>query len=152
MTRKRGKVEVRPLQAADGERWNQLWRGYLEFYRYSLPADLTDLTWRRLLDPAHPFQGLAALDGQRVVGIVHFHVHSSTWARVGYCYLEDLFVDPMVRGKGAGRALIEGVYRDADRRGADRVYWMTRSDNSQARRLYDQVAKLSPFVQYTRDK
>jgi ribosomal protein S18 acetylase RimI-like enzyme len=150
MTRKRGKVEVRPLQAADGERWNQLWRGYLEFYRYSLPADLTDLTWRRLLDPAHPFQGLAALDGQRVVGIVHFHVHSSTWARVGYCYLEDLFVDPACRGLGVGRTLIEAVYRAADDQGAERVYWHTENTNERAQHLYRQVAELTPFVQYRR--
>lgn len=150
MTRKRGKVEVRPLQTADRERWNELWRGYLEFYRYSLPADLTDLTWRRLLDPAHPFQGLVALDGQRVVGIVHFHVHASTWARVGYCYLEDLFVDAACRGLGTGRALIEAVYRTADEQGAERVYWHTENTNERAQHLYRQVAELTPFVQYRR--
>jgi ribosomal protein S18 acetylase RimI-like enzyme len=150
MTRKRGKLEVRPLQAADRERWNELWRGYLEFYRYSLPADITDLTWGRLLEPAHPFQGLVALDGQRVVGIVHFHVHASTWARVGYCYLEDLFVDPACRGLGVGRALIEAVYRTADDQGAERVYWHTENVNERAQHLYRQVAELTPFVQYRR--
>ena len=91
---------------------------------------ITDLTWRRLLDPAHPFQGLAALDEQeRIDGIVHFHVHASTWARVGYCYLEDLFVDPACRGQGIGRALIEAVYRAADDQGAERVYWHTQNTN-----------------------
>ena len=150
MTRKRERVEVRTLQAADRERWNQLWRGYLEFYRYELPADLTDLTWRRLLDPAHPFQGLVALDGQRVVGIVHFHVHASTWARFGYCYLEDLFVDPACRGLGIGRALIEAVYRAADDQGAERVYWHTERSNERAQALYHQLAELTPFVQFRR--
>lgn len=152
MTERRGKVEVRTLQAADRERWNELWRGYLEFYRYTLPADLTDLTWRRLLDAAHPFQGLVALDGQRVVGIVHFHVHASTWARVGYCYLEDLFVDPTCRGLGAGRALIEAVYRAADEQGAERVYWHTENTNDRAQVLYRQVAELTPFVQFRRER
>jgi len=150
MTRRSGRVEVRTLQAADRERWNELWRGYLEFYRYSLPADLTDLTWRRLLDPAHPFQGLVALDGQRVVGMVHFHVHASTWARVGYCYLEDLFVDATCRGLGTGRALIEAVYRTSDEQGAERVYWHTENTNERAQHLYRQVAELTPFVQYRR--
>src|SRR5262245_40702483 len=83
MTKRSGRAEVRALGLADRERWHELWRGYLEFYRYQLPADLTELTWQRLLDPAHPFQGLVALDGERIVGIVHFHVHASTWARVG---------------------------------------------------------------------
>src|SRR5512138_1191850 len=154
MTRKSGGAEVRArvrcLQPADRERWNELWRGYLEFYRHELPADLTELTWARLLDPAHPFRGLVALDGERAVGIVHFHVHASTWARVGYCYLEDLFVDPACRGLGAGRALIEAVYRAADEQGIERVYWHTEQTNERAQSLYRQVAELTPFVQYRR--
>ena len=150
MTRRSGKVEVRTLQAADRERWHELWRGYLEFYKHELPADLTELTWQRLVDPAHPFQGLVASDRGRIVGIVHFHVHASTWARVGYCYLEDLFVDPVCRGLGAGRTLIEAVCRAADDQGADRVYWHTENTNDRAQHLYRQVAELTPFVQYRR--
>jgi ribosomal protein S18 acetylase RimI-like enzyme len=141
---------VRPLQPTDRERWNELWRGYLQFYKHDLPADLTELTWRRLLDPAHPFQGFAALDGERIAGIVHFHVHASTWARVGYCYLEDLFVDPACRGQGLGRTLIEAVFRAADEQRAERVYWHTENTNDRAQRLYQQVAELTPFVQFRR--
>jgi len=148
MTRRSGRAEVRALAPADRERWSELWRGYLEFYRHELPAAVTELTWQRLLDPAHPFQGLVALDHEHLVGIVHFHVHASTWARVGYCYLEDLFVDPAGRGLGAGRALIEAVYRAADEHGAERVYWHTENTNERARALYRQVAELTPFVQY----
>ena len=144
-------IGVRTLHADDRDRWHELWQGYLEFYEHDLPADVTELTWRRLLDPAHPFQGLAALDGQqRVVGMVHFHLHGSTWARVGYCYLEDLFVDPACRRLGVGRALIEAVYRAADDQGAERVYWHTEKTNDQAQHLYRQVAELTPFVQYRR--
>jgi ribosomal protein S18 acetylase RimI-like enzyme len=150
-TRRSGRAEVRPLQLTDRERWNELWRGYLEFYRHPLPPDITELTWRRLLDPAHPFQGLVAIDGQpRIVGIVHFHVHASTWAREGYCYLEDLFVDADCRGRGTGRALIEAVYRAADERGAERVYWHTQDSNAQAQVLYRELAELTAFVQYQR--
>jgi ribosomal protein S18 acetylase RimI-like enzyme len=144
-------VQVRSLQTGDRERWDELWRGYLQFYKHELPADLTDLTWRRLLDPAHPFQGFAALDGeQRIAGMVHFHLHASTWARNGYCYLEDLFVDPACRGSGLGRALIDAVYRAADEQGAERVYWHTENTNDRAQHLYRQVAELTPFVQYRR--
>jgi ribosomal protein S18 acetylase RimI-like enzyme len=143
-------IDVRALRAADRERWDELWRGYLQFYKHDLPADLTELTWRRLLDPAHPFQGFAALDGERIAGIVHFHVHASTWARVGYCYLEDLFVDPACRGQGLGRTLIEAVFRAADEQRAERVYWHTENTNDRAQRLYQQVAELTPFVQFRR--
>jgi ribosomal protein S18 acetylase RimI-like enzyme len=146
-------TRVRALQAGDRERWGKLWQGYLDFYRHALPADITDLTWRRLLDPAHPFQGLVAFAApERIDGFVHFHVHASTWARVGYCYLEDLFVDPGSRGQGAGRALIEAVYRAADEQGVERVYWHTENTNDRAQHLYRQVAKLTPFVQFKRER
>jgi ribosomal protein S18 acetylase RimI-like enzyme len=142
---------VRALHADDHARWSELWLGYLQFYRETLPAGISELTWRRLLDPAHPFQGLVALDpAGRVQGITHFHLHASTWARVGYCYLEDLFVDPTCRGRGLGRALIEGVYRAADQQSAERVYWHTENTNEQAQALYRRVAELSPFVQFRR--
>jgi ribosomal protein S18 acetylase RimI-like enzyme len=146
-------VHIRALAAADRERWHELWQGYLNFYRYALPDEITELTWRRLLDPGHPFQGLAAVTGQgRIDGIVHFHVHASTWARVGYCYLEDLFVDPGCRGLGLGRSLIEAVYHAADEQGAERVYWHTENTNDQAQHLYRQVAELTPFVQFRRER
>jgi ribosomal protein S18 acetylase RimI-like enzyme len=146
-------VRVRALQAADRERWGELWQGYLDFYRSALPREITDLTWRRLLDPAHPFRGLAAVTGQdRIDGFVHFHVHGSTWAKVGYCYLEDLFVDSGCRGTGLGRTLIEGVYRAADEDGIERVYWHTEKTNEQAQVLYRQVAEQTPFVQYKRER
>ena len=147
-----GNTNVRPLDLTDRERWHELWRGYLQFYKHDLPADLTDLTWRRLLDPAHPFQGLAALDQRSASSAcVHFHVHGSTWARSGYCYLEDLFVDPACGAEASAGALIEAVYRAADDQGAERVYWHTENTNVQRQPLYRQLAELTPFVQFRRD-
>ena len=143
-------IRVRELEAGDRARWDVLWAGYLAFYKETLPAEITEFLWTRLMDPADQPYGLVALDGERVVGIVHYHFHVSTWSVAGYCYLEDLFVDPAVRGKGVGRALIEAVYRAADARGVSRVYWHTQEFNTQARMLYDKLATLTPFVQYRR--
>ena len=144
------RAQVRPLEAGDRAQWDALWAGYLEFYEHDLPREITENLWRKLMDPADQPHGLAALDGDTLVGFVHYHFHLSTWSVNGYCYLEDLFVASTARGKGAGRALIEAVYRAADARGATRVYWHTQSTNKQARELYDKVAELTPFVQYRR--
>lgn len=143
-------IRVRELQAGDRARWDVLWAGYLAFYQEALSAEITELLWKRLMNPADQPYGLVALDGDRVIGVVHYHFHLSTWSAAGNCYLEDLFVDASVRGKGAGRALIEAVYRAADERGVTRVYWHTQEFNTQARMLYDKVATLTPFVQYRR--
>jgi ribosomal protein S18 acetylase RimI-like enzyme len=142
---------VRELHVADRSRWEELWTGYLRFYKTELPAEWIDHLWRRLIDPNDQPYGLVALDAdQRVVGFVIYHFHLSTWSPAGYCYLEDLYVDPACRGSGAGRALIQAVYSAADERGATRVYWHTENTNARAQVLYNQVAALTPFVQYRR--
>jgi len=143
-------MRVRELRASDRPRWDELWAGYLRFYREALPAEMTELTWRRLMNSDEQPYGLAALAGEHMIGFVHYHFHMSTWSATGYCYLEDLFVDPAVRGRGAGRALIEAVYKAADERGATRTYWHTHESNTQARALYDKIAELTPFVRYQR--
>lgn len=144
-------TQIRALRAEDRARWGELWAGYLKFYRTDLPPAITEATWQRLMDPQDQPYGLAAFDAdQLIVGIVHYHFHLSTWSVAGYCYLEDLFVDPAARGQGAGRALIEAVYRAADERAATRVYWHTEKDNLRAQALYNQVATPAPFVQYRR--
>ena len=45
---------------------------------------------------------IALLDG-KAVGLVHYLYHRSCWSVVNNCYLQDLFADPDVRGKGVGR-------------------------------------------------
>lgn len=142
-------TKVRPLEQKDEGVWRALWAGYLAFYKTDLAQETTDALFENLLKGAPHFAFVAELEG-RVIGFVHCLPHASTWSLAPYCYLEDLYVDASVRGAGAGRALIEAVYQEADRRGYARVYWHTESDNATARRLYDRLASLSEFVQYRR--
>jgi len=145
-------VRTRPIEAADRARWDALWRGYLGFYRQDLPPQITEFTWSRLIDAAQPLHGFVAADAaDHVIGFVHYLFHPSSWSLNGYCYLEDLFVDPAARSRGVGRALIESVYRAAQERGADRVYWHTENTNARAQVLYHQVATLTPFLQFRRE-
>ncbi|MEJ8574703.1 GNAT family N-acetyltransferase [Microbaculum marinum] len=141
---------VRPLAPQDRTDWDELWQGYLTFYDEPLPNEISERTWARLMDPQFDMNGICVSDGTRIVGICHYLFHPSTWSEGPYCYLEDLFVDPNVRGSGFGRKLIEAVYEAAEARGAGRVYWATQESNETARRLYDRIATLTPFVQYAR--
>lgn len=144
-------IEVRPIERRDESDWLRLFRDYIAFYRASVPDDVIELTWARLLDEASPMTGLVATDADgSPVGIALLVFHLSTWSPTTYCYLEDLYVAPAARGKGVGRALIKAVYREADARGATRTYWVTEADNKTARRLYDTLAARVPIVQYRR--
>jgi GNAT superfamily N-acetyltransferase len=115
-----------------------------------LPKRSPQSTFRRLHEGADGFFGLIAETDDGFVGLAHAIFHPSTWTTRSYCYLEDLFVARTHRGSGVARALIEGVYSEADRRGADNVYWHTQSYNAPARSLYDEVARPTSFVVYER--
>jgi GNAT superfamily N-acetyltransferase len=145
-------VRVRPLKAGDKPVWLILFKGYIEFYKATVPEDVIETLWQRLMTGGEGFHlGLVAVDGaDRPVGLAHVLLHRSTWTNGCYCYLEDLFVDPAQRQQGIGRDLIEAVYAEADARGCTRTYWMTQETNATARALYDRVATKSPFVQYRR--
>jgi GNAT superfamily N-acetyltransferase len=143
---------VRPLAAKDKAAWLPLFKGYIAFYKSSVADEVIETTWQRLLSGAEGCHiGLVVVDGDdKPFGLAHVLFHRSTWSPTFYCYLEDLFVDPVARAKGAGRALIEATYAEADKRGVTRTYWSTQEFNYRARGLYDQVATKSPFVQYRR--
>jgi GNAT superfamily N-acetyltransferase len=141
---------VRTLEPRDFEAWLGLWDGYNSFYRNEVVGEVTENTFRRLHEGADGFFGLVAEHDGGLVGLAHAIFHPSTWTTRSYCYLEDLFVSRAHRGSGAARALIEGIYAEADRRGADSVYWHTQSYNAPARSLYDQVARPTSFVVYER--
>jgi GNAT superfamily N-acetyltransferase len=144
-------VNIRPLMESDRKAWEALFRGYINFYEAKVPDDVIDVAWQRLLKQEDGMFGLLAVDEtDRPIGLAHAVFHRSTWSPTTYCYLEDLYVDRGGRRHGTGRALVKAVYEEADKRGATRTYWATKDDNRQARRLYDRVATLSPFVQYRR--
>lgn len=141
-------IQIRPLSEHDHAAWLPLWRGYQLFYKTDIPAEVSAVTWSRLLDPAEPMGGALAWDGPRAIGMVHHIRHRSCWTVGDYLYLQDLFVSPDVRGAGTGRKLIEYVYERARALGCARVHWLTHETNTDAMFLYDRVAQRSGFVQY----
>ena len=143
-------LRIRRLAAHDKPSWLALFRGYITFYQASVADDVVEETFGRLLSGQDGFHiGYVAVDSSDTpVGLAHVLFHRSTWTKTWYCYLEDLFVQPDIRGKGIGKALITEVLSEARRRGAARTYWTTQETNYRARGLYDQFASKSPFVQY----
>lgn len=142
---------VRPLAREDHADWRRLWTLYLEFYETSVPQKVYETTWERLFtDDPNEFNCLVAEQDGKLVGIVHYLFHRHCWKVENVCYLQDLFADAEVRGTGVGRALIEAVYKAADEAGSPSVYWLTQDFNHNARKLYDRIGKLTPFIRYNR--
>src|ERR1700735_3669509 len=137
-------IRIAPLREWEHARWAQLWSEYQRFYGVELPAAVTEAPWRRLHEGR--VHGLGARDSAgHLIGIVHFLYHEDTWSTAPACYLQDLYVDAAVRGRGCGRRLIEAVDAAARAAGANGPYWLTHETNAVARRLYDSVAQNQGF-------
>lgn len=141
-------VILRDADPSDEAAWRGLWHSYLGFYKVDLSAAITDQTWARLMDPTSPMQVRLAMEGDRALGFAIHHHHCSTWVMGDDGYLEDLFVDPLARGKGIGRALIEDLIQIAKSKGWNRLYWHTDADNVTARGLYDSFVASDGHIRY----
>ncbi|TGQ34301.1 GNAT family N-acetyltransferase [Mesorhizobium sp. M00.F.Ca.ET.216.01.1.1] len=157
-----GPITIRPVTRQDFDQWLPLWEGYNAFYGRSgataLPNEITEMTWSRFFDAYEPVHALVAeangdTEGKtdslgQLLGLVHYLYHRSTTAIGPNCYLQDLFTTEASRGKGIGRALINGVYDRAKAAGSGRVYWLTHETNHTAMKLYDKIGERSGFVVY----
>jgi GNAT superfamily N-acetyltransferase len=141
-------ITIRPINDTDFSQWQPLWEGYNTFYKRTLPPEVTELTWKRFLDPSEPMYALVAESDGRLIGLVHYLFHRNTAMTSNVCYLQDLFTNESLRGQGVGRKLIEAVYKKAKAQGSPRVYWQTHETNQQAMKLYDKVADKSGFLVY----
>jgi GNAT superfamily N-acetyltransferase len=143
---------IRPVARSDYAQWLPLWDGYNAFYgragETALAVEITRTTWARFFDAYEPVHALVAESGDRLVGLAHYLFHRSTTTIAPVCYLQDLFTDVSVRGKGIGGALISELYEEARRAGVSRVYWQTHETNHTAQKLYDKVAERSGFIVY----
>ncbi|MBM9594135.1 GNAT family N-acetyltransferase [Roseitranquillus sediminis] len=144
-------IEIGSITTADAGDWRRLWSGYLDFYGARVGSGMLQTSFERLTgsDP-RDFRGLIARIGGRAAGLAHFLFHRHMWRVENVCYLQDLWTEPEFRGRGVARRLMEAVYDEADRARAPAVWWLTAHDNATARRLYDRVWRLSPFVKYDR--
>jgi GNAT superfamily N-acetyltransferase len=144
-------IRIRPISQQDETHWRRLWRDYLAFYKSELPDAVYRSSFHRLTDPQiGDYHGLIAENDTGPVGLVHYIFHRHGWKIEDVVYLQDLYVAPEARGTGAGRALIEAVYKAADAAGCPSVYWLTQDGNTTARQLYDRIADKTDFIKYQR--
>ena len=139
---------IRAALPADEPVWRELWKGYCEFYEAQVSDEVTSRTWKRILDPDSQIMCVVAEVDGKVYGFAHCVVHENTWETQAVCYLEDLYVRPGARGRGIGTALLEWLRNAMRAEGWARLYWATKADNVEARRLYDRFTTADDFVRY----
>jgi len=133
-------------------RWNGAWREHYGRYAAALGEPVDDAVaatvWSWLLARTHGVEGVLALDGDQLAGFAHFRPFARTLDGNEACYLDDLWVAESHRDTGLGRALIEHLCTIARERGWTEVRWVTTTDNTRAKRLYDRIATKSNLETY----
>jgi ribosomal protein S18 acetylase RimI-like enzyme len=109
---------VRPINQPDRPRWQELFAGYGAFYRITQTQEPVGRVWGWLIDPDHPLEGLVVegRDGA-VVGLAHVREFARPSSATVGGYLDDLFIDPALRGSGAADALLTALAGLAGQRG-----------------------------------
>jgi GNAT superfamily N-acetyltransferase len=139
---------IRRVRAEDEPRWRELWDAYTRFYEREPVEQITQHTWSRIMDDNAPVHSIAAETETGIVSIANYLTHENTSELTKVCYLQDLYVDPAHRARGVGRALIDWLRAEVQRRGWSQLYWQTKENNYRARALYDQYTPHSGFVRY----
>ena len=85
------------------------------------------------------FETLLCFEGARAVGFALYFFTYSTFLGRPTLYLEDLFVTPDARGRGAGKALLAALARIAERRGCGRMEWAVLDWNAPAIDFYERL-------------
>lgn len=130
-------ILVRPARPSDVPDVLAMIRELADYER-ALPevrATEEDLSAALFGDMPRVFCHAAELDGE-IVGFALWFVSFSTWLGTHGLYLEDLYVRPGARGRGAGRALLAELARICVARGHARLEWAVLDWNVDARAFY----------------
>ena len=141
-------IAIRTVTPDDREAWEVLYRGYAAFYKVETSTTKLGNLWGWIHDPGYPVEGLVCEVDGSLVGLAHFRAMPSPLRGAEIGFLDDLFVDPQLRGSGAAAALIAAVGDVARERGWDVVRWITADDNYRARSLYDKLSTKTGWNTY----
>ena len=89
----------------------------------------------------------------KIAGYAVFFTSYSTWLGRNGIYMEDLYISPDFRGKGAGKALLKHIARFAVQRNCGRLEWSVLDWNQPAIDFYLSIGALpqSEWVRYRLD-
>ena len=117
-------LQIRPAVASDASQIIRFIADLAAYEKLSHEANATEADIVRDLFGENPkvFSEIAEWDGQPVGFTLWFYTYSTFQGRAGI-WLEDLYVDPALRGKGVGKALLVNLARRCVAEGLGRFEW-----------------------------
>ena len=140
---------IEPARERDVPLILSLIKGLAEYEKLAHEVVATEERLRQSLFGPHPSAEvvIAYVDDEAVGFALFFHTYSTFLGQRGL-YLEDLFVLPEWRGRGAGRALLTHLARIAAERGCGRFEWSVLDWNEPAINFYKRLGA-KPMHEWT---
>lgn len=131
-------LSIRPAAPADSALIFALIGELAEYEKlaHQMKASEADIAAILFAPTPRAFCDIAELDGEAVGFALWFYSVSTFEGRHGL-YLEDLFVRPQARGRGAGLALLRGLAQRCRDEGLARLEWAVLDWNELAINFYD---------------
>jgi GNAT superfamily N-acetyltransferase len=141
--------QVIPLRPEHRSDWERLYAGYADFYKVAQTPEMRETVWQWIFDEDKELEALVAVDAAAaVVGLAHYRPLLRPLRAVVAGFLDDLFVEPTLRGTGVVQALMQTLADVGRARGWSTIRWLTAEDNYRARNFYDQIADRTVFLTY----
>jgi GNAT superfamily N-acetyltransferase len=133
-------LAVRPAEPGDAALVLAFIRELAAYERLLPEVAASQADIETLLFSSHPraFCEIAVADGEPVGFALWFYNVSTFLGRHGI-YLEDLYVRPQARGRGAGKALLARLARRCVEEGLGRLDWAVLDWNAPAQVFYDSL-------------
>ena len=142
-------IQIAPATESDTPAILKMIRGLAEYENLTHLVTADERQIRETLFGERPAaEVLLAFLGDECVGFALFFPNYSTFLAKPGIYLEDLFVKPHARGKGAGAALLRELARIAKSRGCGRVEWSVLDWNEPSIAFYRKLGAM-PMDEWT---
>ena len=142
-------ITVNHPTESDKKEWEQLYRGYAEFYNMPMEQSTLDTVWSWIHNKDKDFFGLIAKDeNNQALGLMHCRAMASPLRGAEVGFLDDLFVVPEARGSEVVEALYAELNSLGKQQGWPFIRWITADNNYRARNVYDKISEKTAWVTY----
>ncbi|HWD67491.1 MAG TPA: GNAT family N-acetyltransferase [Caulobacteraceae bacterium] len=134
------RFSIRPARPEDAGLVQALILELAEYERLAHEAviSLSDVERALFGDPPRAFCDIA-WDGEAGIGFALWFYSFSTFVGRAGIWLEDLYVRPLARGRGVGKALLAGLARRCRAENLGRLEWAVLNWNSPSIAFYDSL-------------
>ena len=139
---------IREIRLEDKDEWEELYRGYANFYKVEMNDEIITTVWKWLFDKSHEVSALVYEENSKVIALAHYRKMPSPLRGKYIGFLDDLFVDPKHRRNGFGEQIIKELKAISKRNNWDLVRWITRDNNAIAKSLYEKLSKKTNWEVY----